>query len=193
MRPNWPLASRAGRRAKADGAVHSAGTIPLESLRRGRAAVAFRWYDRHLGEIWSPGATASKHGPRIVGERPRRVSRRSPPYQHQLGQPRSVLDSADLPHGYCWASLPISANCMACERDRSCAAPGDSARPQVRAAAAHGQPARALWSYQQSSALVPTAKVSSLRRRHGERVTAAATVSRPTLTPMAHADGHRWF
>ena len=82
---------------------------------------------------------------------------------------------------------------MACERDRSCAAPGDSARPQVRAAAAHGQPARALWPYQQSSALLPIAKVSSLRRRHGERVTAAATVSRPTLTPMAHADGHRWF
>ena len=125
------------------------------------------------GRNRSPGAAASKHGPRIVGERPRRVSRRSPPYQHQLGQPRSVLDSADLPHGYCWASLPISANCMACERDRSCAAPGDSARPQVRAAAAHGQPARALWSYQQSSALVPTAKVSSLLRRHGERVTAA--------------------
>ena len=30
-----------------------------------------------------------------------------------------------------------------------------------------------LWPYQQSSALVPIAKVSGLRRRHGERVTVA--------------------
>ena len=51
MRPNWPLASRAGRRAKADGPISSIGSIPLESLRRGRAAVAFRRADRHLGEI----------------------------------------------------------------------------------------------------------------------------------------------
>ena len=191
MRPNWPLASRAGRRAKADGAVHSAGTIPLESLRRGRAAVAFRWSDRHLGEIWSPGAAASKHGPRIVGERPRRVSRRSPPYQHQLGQPRSVLDSADLPHGYCWASLPISANCMACETGAvqpQGTQHGHRSVPLLRmdsrlAHCGRTSSHRPCYRLRRSPACAGAMANGSLRRR----------LRRPTLTPMAHADGHRWF
>ena len=50
-RPEWPLASRDGRLAKADGPGNSAGTVALEPLRRGTAAIAFRRADRHLGEI----------------------------------------------------------------------------------------------------------------------------------------------
>ena len=36
--------------------------------------------DRHLSEIGLLCAAASKHSPRIVDKRPRKVSRRSPPY-----------------------------------------------------------------------------------------------------------------
>ena len=50
-RPEWPLASRDGRLAKDDGPGNSAGTVALEPLRRGTAAIAFRRADRHLGEI----------------------------------------------------------------------------------------------------------------------------------------------
>jgi len=69
--------------------------------------------DRHLSEIGLRCAAASKHSPRIVGKRPRRVSRRSPQYQHQLGQPRSLLGSADLPRAP--HSLRVSAECVGCE------------------------------------------------------------------------------
>ena len=62
MRPDWPLASRARSSAKADGPDDSAGTVPLEPLRRGRAAIAFRRADRHLGEIGLRCAAASKPG-----------------------------------------------------------------------------------------------------------------------------------
>eukprot|EP01046_Picozoa_sp_COSAG06_P023263 COSAG06_NODE_1840_length_8239_cov_3.113145_6_plen_127_part_00 len=50
-RPEWPLASRDGRLAKADGPGNSVGTVALEPLRRGTAAITFRRADRHLGEI----------------------------------------------------------------------------------------------------------------------------------------------
>jgi hypothetical protein len=91
--------------------------------------------------------------------------------EHQLKQPHSLLGDADLPRAMLARAAWRHRSLCAWERG-SCAARETSARPAIRAAAMHGQLARAVWSCGQTSAMLPRARVSDSRGRRGGRDTA---------------------